>query len=711
MRSLRRSGGWMKWTLAALVLITSTVLVSSPQSPFTPRDKAFYADEATINFVRPGLVFKVLSHEIAADGTVRVRYRITDPRGVPLEREGINTPGPVSVSFVLAVLPNDGTHYRAYTTRLKTSTWPPTAGKRARQAAADTGGTHTKVADGEYIYTFGTKLPAGYDRTATHAISMYGNRNLSEFDLGVNYATDNYYFVPDGSPVRRTRQVTVTESCNKCHEDLSFHGGSRRGMDNCILCHTPAYTIGGVTVENTNPETDNTIDMTVMTHRIHMGANLPSVRAGKPYQIVGFGNAVADYSKVGMPSGASNCQWCHVERNEKATHKDAWLTNPTRAACGSCHDNVNFATGEGHLGIIQLSDNQCKNCHIPKGELDFDASIMGAHVEPQMSSLLRGAVVNIERIENAAPGQRPRITFSLKDRAGKAMAITELLPGAGNARLAFTLAGPTSDYGTGVGTATTRGYVNETVTAAAVTGTTGLYTYTMNTAIPADAKGTWTIAVEGRSHEKLLEGTLKETLVQATIPNQVKYVSVDGSQVVPRRVVTTTATCNVCHARLWFLHGQNRDEIDNCVICHNPNMTDAARRPAAQMPAESINFATMIHRIHTGEEQPREYTVYGFGNVPHNYNHILLPPPATAASCNLCHVNNSQQVPSEGVLSVVDPRGWLDPMPPTSAACLGCHASKEAASHALAHTTRLGESCTVCHGPNATYSVNKVHAR
>ncbi len=330
----------------------------------------------------------------------------------------------------------------------------------------------------------------------------------------------------------------------------------------------------------------------------------------------------------------------------------------------------------------------------------------------QMSSLVRGAVVNIERIENMAPGQRPRITFSLKDRAGQGDGDHRATAGAGNARLAFTLA-PARPPTTAPAWARPRrrGYVNETVSATAVTGTTGLYTYTMNTALPADAKGTWTIAVEGRSHEKLLEGTLKEQLVQVTIPNQVKYVSVDGSRVEPRRVVTTTATCNVCHARLWFLHGQNRDEIDNCVICHNPSMTDAARRPAAQAPPESINFGTMIHRIHTGEEQGRDYTIYGFGNVPHNYNHIVLPPPATGASCNLCHVNNTQQVPAKGVLAVTDPRGWYSPVQPTASACLGCHASREAASHALAHTTTLGESCTVCHGPNATYSVNKVHAR
>lgn len=710
MRSWRRSGGWMKWTLAVLVLITSTALVSSTDSPFTQRDKAYYADEATINFVRPGLVFKILGHEIASDGTVKVRFRITDPKGVPLEREGINTPGPVSTSFILAVLPNDGTHFRAYTTRLKTSTWAPTAGKQARQASADSGGKYEKVAEGEYIYTFGTKLPSDYDRTATHAISMYGSRNLSEFELGTNYATDNYYFVPDGSAVKKVRQLFATESCNKCHEDLSFHGGSRRGVDICILCHTPGYTIGGVTVENINPETDNTIDMTQMVHKIHMGANLPSVQAGKPYQIVGYGNRVSDYSGVGMPSGANNCQWCHVEKNEKAAQKDAWLANPTRAACASCHDNVNFATGENHLGIIQISDNQCKNCHIPQGELDFDASIMGAHITEQNSMLLRGAVAKIERIDNAEPGKKPVITFSLKDRAGEPMAIEDLIPGAGRGRLAFTLAPLDTDYGQNFGTAATKGYVQDTVTVAGVTGSPGLYSYTMSTAIPADGKGTWTIALEGRTDEKILEGTLKERVIEVNIPNDVKNFSVDGSEVQARRVVTTTATCNTCHARL-VLHGENRNEIENCVICHNPSMTDASRRPAAQAPAESINLVAMIHRIHTGEEQPRDYTIYGFGNIPHNYNRVALPPPATAASCNLCHVNNSQQAPAKGLLSAVDPRGWLDPAPPTSAACLGCHASREAASHALAHTTTLGESCGVCHGPNATYSVNKAHAR
>ena len=76
--------------------------------------------------MRPGLVFNILGQETAADGTVKVRFKITDPKGVPLDREGINTPGTVSTSFILAAIPADNEFYQSYTTRVKTSTDPAT---------------------------------------------------------------------------------------------------------------------------------------------------------------------------------------------------------------------------------------------------------------------------------------------------------------------------------------------------------------------------------------------------------------------------------------------------------------------------------------------------------------------------------------------------------------------------------------------------------
>jgi len=693
-----------------MVLVASTALLSTTKSPFTERDKAFYADEATINFVRPGLVFKILGHEIMSDGMVKVRFKITDPKGVALEREGINTPGVISTSFILAKIPNDNKFYQSYTFRTKTSTYPPTAGKRATQAGADTGGTYAKVADGEYVYTFGYKLPAGYEKDATHSIAVYGSRNLAEFEMGTNYATDIYSFVPAGTPVVKVRDVFETASCNKCHDQLSFHGGSRVGVEICTMCHTPAYTTNGTIIANTNPETDQTIDMTVMTHKIHMGANLPSVAAGKPYQIVGFGNAVSDWSKVGMPSGANNCQWCHEKGNDAATQKDAWVNNPTRAACGSCHDNVNFNTGENHVGMPQFNDNQCSNCHIPEGELDFDASIKGAHKVERDSSLMTGAAVKILSVENTNAGQKPSVTFSLTNFKGEPLLIGDLIPGAGRGRLAFTLAGPTTDYGAGISGAGTKGYVQEAATATNLTGSPAAYKYTFATAIPADSKGTWVIGLEGRTDEKLLAGTLKERIVEGGIINQIKYFSVDGSAVVPRRTVANTATCNNCHAFL-SLHGENRNQVETCVICHNSAMTDAARRPAGEAPSESISMATMVHRLHTAVDQGRDYVIYGFGGSKNDFSHLEIPPPGSAANCNICHSGNSQNLPSKGVLKVTDPRGYITSAGTATAACLSCHSSVDAASHALANTTTLGESCAACHGPNSEFSVSRAHAR
>jgi len=50
-------------------------------------------------------------------------------------------------------------------------------------------------------------------------------------------------------------------------------------------------------------------------------------------------------------------------------------------------------------------------------------------------------------------------------------------------------------------------------------------------------------------------------------------------------------------------------------------------------------------------------------------------------------------------------------MPPITAACLSCHDGDAAASHALANSSEVGESCTTCHGEGKTYSVERVHAR
>ena len=114
------------------------------------------------------------------------------------------------------------------------------------------------------------------------------------------------------------------------------------------------------------------------------------------------------------------------------------------------------------------------------------------------------------------------------------------------------------------------------------------------------------------------------------------------------------ANCNTCHDQL-VLHGGQRFNTEECVICHNPNASDAARRPADQAPVESIDFKRMIHRIHTGEELTQDFTIYGFGGTVTNFNEVRFP--GDRRDCTTCHLEDTQQVagdPAAGPASDTD---------------------------------------------------------
>jgi OmcA/MtrC family decaheme c-type cytochrome len=703
----------MKWLarLAGAALVA--VFFGTPlfaQTPakagriYGPHDKAFYVDAASVQFVNPGLNITINSASVAANGTVTTTYAITDPTGLPLDAAGINTPGAVSLSYVAAYIPATQEQYIAYTTRPATGTLIPTT----VQAGADSGGTLTPLGAGQYQYIFGTKAPAGYDMTATHSIGIYGSRNLTAYSLTTNYASAVYNFVPNGAPVTKVRDVVETASCNTCHDQLSAHGGSRREVQLCVMCHTP---------QTTDPNTGNTVDFKVFIHKLHMGSSLPSVVAGKPYQIIStFGTS--DYSTVVYPAMVQRCTTCHSQTSG-ATQATAYMTNPTAAACGSCHDDVNLATGVNHPGGPQPNDAQCSTCHIPQGELPFDASIIGAHTVPTDSTLLSGINVAITRVSATAAGQAPTITFTVTDKTGAAIPLTSL------GSISFTMAGPTTDYGyTIFGTnTTTPGYVTESATGA--TCTAGVCVYQFTNKVPATAKGTYAIGAEARRTETLLPGTTTATSVEYGATNPVVYFSVDGSPVASRRTVVATTNCNQCHVALSE-HGTLRNNTQYCVMCHNPSNTDATTRAVATVPADKslapqgINFNLLVHRIHYGINMVaagRNYTVVGFGGSHNDFSNTLFPamsPTGTATdteNCSLCHVNGSEQNLTLALNPVVDPQGPLNPIQPISSACTGCHVTLPEAAHTLANTDALGESCVVCHASGAAFAVSQVHAQ
>src|SRR5450756_1235349 len=83
---------------------------------YTKHQKAAYMEQNQVNFIRPGVVVKIVSAAIAKDGTITARLTITDPKDLPLDRDGITTPGTVSLSLIAAYIPAGQTQFFSYTT-------------------------------------------------------------------------------------------------------------------------------------------------------------------------------------------------------------------------------------------------------------------------------------------------------------------------------------------------------------------------------------------------------------------------------------------------------------------------------------------------------------------------------------------------------------------------------------------------------------------
>jgi OmcA/MtrC family decaheme c-type cytochrome len=665
----------------------------TPEQLYPASRLEHYVTQEVFDYIRPGFNIRVNSVTIPADLRPVVDLNFYDDLNQPLDRLGQVTPGALSISQVLAWWDPIKRQYTAYTTRTQTS---PITHNTAIQAAADAAGAagFTDLELGHATYRFRTALPADFDRTKTHTLAIYATRNTTAI-VGKNYfANVEYDFRPDAAPVTETWAAVsnIEQSCNKCHDPLSAHGGSRRDVKLCVTCHQP---------QTTDPDTGNTVDFKVMIHKIHRGESLPSVVAGTPYQIIGNAQSVQDFSTVVFPQDIRNCTTCH---ETSAPESQIWYTRPNRAACGSCHDDVNFATGVGHPAGAYADDTACASCHVPQGDREFDASIKGAHTVPYKSTQLKGLNATIMSVDGAGPGLNPSVTFQLKENDG-----TVLNPQPFGSNLNLVLGGPTTDYAINP--------FRENASGASFNGT--LATYTFRNAIPQDATGTWAVSIEARRTVVLNPGTTKQMNVTEGAFNPVKYVAVTDSQPVSRRALVDMAKCNTCHDRL-ALHGGQRLNVEECIICHNPNANDSARRPAANNPPESIAFKRMIHRIHTGENLTQDYTVYAFFTPPAppnpvNFNEIRFP--GDRRDCQTCHIPNSStsntyQPPlPDSELPTQTLRDYYSPQQPTAAACLGCHDTRSAAAHAFVNTAPFGEACASCHGPNAEFAVDKVHAR
>ncbi|MDA2919933.1 OmcA/MtrC family decaheme c-type cytochrome [Desulfobacterota bacterium AH_259_B03_O07] len=655
--------------------------------------------------------------------------RLEDENGNPLSIDDLD-----QINFIIARIVESG-EYINYITRDQ---------EGQTQATAERDGTFEEMDAGVFSYTFSTVLPENYNTGQTHTVAIYARRVIGSQEWISNATFD---FVPNGGPVTEIRNIVVTEACNNCHDPLALHGGIRRATGVCITCHTTKIIDPdtGETVDQIDPQSGNNIGFKIMVHKIHRGEMLPSVEAGMPYFIVGFNGSVHDYSEVVFPQEIRNCTKCHTDQ---AVQNDAYKNDPTRAACGSCHDDVDFATATNHP-TVQLTDNNCSGCHIPMSNTDFDISVTGAHTVPLRAKSLPGVNFEISDVRSAEtgstqvrPGEHAEVTFSMKTDAGEVITPDEMNS------VSMVISGPTTDYfiqnyeGSGAIPGEDYFLRERGLTSAVGPDADGNFVYTFSGMIPTNASGTYAVGIEGRIQREVGGDNLIlfETVNEAG-QNVVRYFAVTDSVPVPRRMVVDNTTedqfCNACHGTFskdFSIHGNLRNNTEYCVMCHNPSADDIEVRPVPEggtAITAAIDFKEMIHMIHTGENlSVKPYIIYGFGGSVHDFSNLLYP--GNTSDCYTCHLANTNILnPGMGVLGdgvqasffrefakVDDENVVLDTFStqPVIDACVSCHDNLgvNEAGNALTGVNHLGgaqpeSACVECHAAGDPLGAAEVH--
>lgn len=569
----------------------------------------------------------------------------------------------------------------------------------------------TDNGDGTYSYVFDTNLYEMYDPALRHRLLLIVSGDVVEQAKNVTYD-----FVPDQLPGPFTfdvsRDIVTTDACNDCHGrlgsplgDASFHGGSRYLTEACATCHTT--TLG-----------DGLVEFGPMVHNIHAA------------KIITDGEETLDFSEVTYPQDLQNCAKCHA-----GVDGDHWNTRPTMTACATCHD-IDWMTGEGHPGGPQSDNSMCATCHPPEGGL---APIIEGHVtenstpnNPEVPEGLANFEYVIEEVTVNASNE-PVVTFHI-DKDGEALDLSTYPPDGFGRGPSFLVAyampqdGIESvDYNNLGRSAGQPASVSLADVAESLTGTPENYTVTLTSA-PFPAGATMR-AVALQSYFNQLVG---EEEVGRHTPSVVQPVT--GDEV--RRTLVDIPKCLGCH-EILELHGGSRvNNVQVCVLCHNPNLSSSGRAAdpdglpeetieavgddPLQFPEAGMVFKQLVHGIHSAAVRNYDYEFVRnrAGGIYYNWSEVTFP--GIPSNCETCHLPGTYDADlPEGLLFTTDITtdgvnatredviAARDSVPndtdlvnsPTASVCYLCHDSNPAAYHMgqnggvidLERTEALGE--------------------
>ena len=396
---------------------------------------------------RDGLVINVVSVTPATTpGAISVRFTLKDNATRPVDINGVYSENQrIAPRFSLSYFTLTGDVVSPYTVLTKSGTSltadppvpQPTAFDPSTTSPGQGGPTMAGVlvetpgflGQGDYTYTFPTggttttvltsgnnagktqvaTVPAvAYDPATlgnTYTVWIQASRqtDVANSNNGRTFTAvdkDFNYDPNTGNAVAAKREIVKAENCNNCHRGFKpepdiatdftgaadtavFHGGGRNDGRYCNVCHNPGRV--------SNPAADSD----VFVHRIHWGKHLQAA------------NAFHGINEVSYPQDIRNCNACHGPPTPGATGANGApplqgaqiFSQPSRQACGSCHDYVDFTgnaslplcattPGQGHtvdpngLPVLcrhvagpQPTDANCALCHTPDAIAGFHVPV------------------------------------------------------------------------------------------------------------------------------------------------------------------------------------------------------------------------------------------------------------------------------------------------------------------------------------------------
>lgn len=258
------------------------------------------------------------------------------------------------------------------------------------------------AATGLHSYTF--PATAAIPPTATGSFTVGLEGYTQPTSTSPRYAAINpvlAFAVTDTAPQPR-RQIVALASCNKCHNQLSAHGGSRTDPNYCVLCHNPAQydSPGAPRFQTTTNVIAEALDFRHMLHKVHAGEQL-----SRPYGMGGFplpsttnpGGTHVDFSDIRYPAPLTSCAACHTSTTwtlplasspsyapttfgamscdpAGGSNASAYCASPywtvtstsqepaTTSVCTSCHD-ATYTLAHAQLNTTSLGVEACATCH------------------------------------------------------------------------------------------------------------------------------------------------------------------------------------------------------------------------------------------------------------------------------------------------------------------------------------------------------------